>query len=52
MKSKDTIVMPKSTFVKEHTHLIKLLKNPTAGGLTKEAKAQAKELVDVMKRHR
>lgn len=52
MKNLDTVVMPKAMFVREHKHLIKLLKNPTAGGLTKEAKAQTKELVDVMKRHR
>lgn len=52
MKNLDTVSMPKPMFVREHKHLIKLLKNPTAKGLTKEVKAQTRELVDVMKRNR
>lgn len=42
--------MPKTSFVKEHKHLIKLLENPTKKALAKEAKAQSRELLDMTKR--
>lgn len=50
MKHQDTVVMPKKSFIKEHKNLIKLLEKPTKNRLAKEAKAQKKELMDVIKK--
>lgn len=38
------ITMTRSAFVREHTHLIKILREPTLAKLKAEARKQAKEL--------
>lgn len=45
MKHQDTVVMPKKSFIKEHTQLIKLLEKPNKRDLAKEAKVQRQELL-------
>ena len=38
------VSMSKKAFIEEHTHLVKVLKNPTKESLKKEAAKQGKEL--------
>jgi hypothetical protein len=43
-KKASKVVMTKNAFVSEHKHLVKLLRNPNAKGLKKEAQEQSQEL--------
>lgn len=47
--AKEDIKMPKKDFVKEHEHLVDVLKHPTKKKLSAEAKDQAKELKEIKK---
>ena len=43
-KTAAEVCMPKSDFIKEHRHLVKILRHPKKKELEAEAKDQAKEL--------
>jgi hypothetical protein len=48
-KKKKTIKTPKSEMVKEHRHLVKVLKNPNKTKLSREARKQESELKGYLK---
>lgn len=47
--AKEDVKMPKKDFVKEHEHLVDVLRHPTKSKLKEEAKDQAKELKEIKK---
>ena len=48
-KKKKIIKTPKSEMVKEHRHLVKVLKNPNKTKLSREASKQSQELKEYLK---